>query len=527
MGYFDRLWSATMAGYKAFQAKMMGTDLLGSQAFEDFDARKLRYSVLWAMYENSVYDKLHVWGTAYKTTYGLYKYIRNIYNPSYRIGEFWRTHLLGGPLDMAAGDGSKVPSCLPIVTENESLREPIGQVWRWSNWQFKKDILGLWGPVMGDGIIKINDRPDKGKVYMQIVHPGKLKEVDLDEWGNVKGYVLEERRPDPRGGRKGSYVTYREVATRDGDSVVYRTYLDQTLYAWSEDQGAEWTEDYGFVPMVVFQHNNVGLDYGWSELHPGLSKFREVDDQASKLHDQIRKIVDAPMLMAGIAGSTKTIAVVNSAPTDNKPEPGRDELPYVYTANENAKAIPIVAELNIKDVSENIQALLKVIEAEYPELSADLHNISGDISGRALRINRGPAADKVLQRRPNYDDAIVRAQMMAVAIGGMRGYFSGFSLDSYGSGDLDHSIGERPVFAGDPMDKLEEDNEFWTTAKAARDAGVPLTAYLDMQGWDQEKIAKIINSPEYQARMASLTALAEGTSRLPTTRTNNNGTGGA
>jgi len=527
MSYFDRLWSATMAGYKAFQARMMGTDLLVSDNFTAFESRKLRYAILWAMYENTAYDRMHTWAAAYKNTYGLYKYVRNIYNPSYRVGEFWKAHLLGGTLDLNAGDGSQVPSCLPIVTTDDNLREAISQVWRWSNWQFKKDILGLWGSILGDGVLKINDRPDKGRVYMQVVHPGKLKDIELDEWGNVKNYILEERRPDPRNGRKGSTVTYREVATRDGDAVVYQTYLDDTLYAWSPDQGAEWTEDYGFVPMVVFQHNNVGLDFGWSELYPGLSKYREVDDQASKLHDQIRKIVGAPMLMAGVSKPKSAVRVEGETPSEDKPEPGREELPYIYTDKENAKAIPIVADLNIKDVSENLQSLLKVIESEYPELSADLHNVNGDISGRALRINRAPAADKVLQRRPNYDDAIVRAQMMSVSIGGMRGYFPGYDLDSFGAGKLEHAIGDRPVFTGDPMDKLEEDKEFWATAKAARDAGVPLTTYLELEGWEPDKIAKIIDSAEYQARMASLNALAEGTSRLPSARTNPNGTNGA
>jgi len=529
MGYFDRLWSATMAGYKAFQASMMGTDLLVSDSFETFESRKLRYTILWAMYENTAYDKMQKWATSYKASYGLYKYIRNIYNPSYRLGEFWRAHLLGGPLDLNAGDGSEVPSALPIVTKDETLRAAISQVWRWSNWQFKKDILGLWGPIFGDGVLKVNDRPDKGKVYLQVVHPGKLKEVDMDEWGNVKAYTIEERRPDPRSGRGGSFVTYREVATRDGDSVVYSTYMDNQLYAWNEDQGAEWYEDYGFVPLVVFQHNSVGLDFGLSELFPGMSKFREVDDLASKLHDQIRKIVGAPMLMAGVTAPKKKVKVEGEAASDEKPEPGREELPFIYTEKENAKAIPIVADLNIADTSAAIESLLKVIESEFPELSDNLHNVQGDISGRALRINRAPAEAKVRQRRPNYYDAIVRAQMMAVSIGGMRGYFQGYDLDSFAAGKLEHTIGDSPVFDTDPQDKIDEETAFWGAAKAAKDAGVPLIAYLEMQGWTKEKIAKITDSPEYQARVASLNALSEGTSslpnNLPNARTNQNGNG--
>jgi hypothetical protein len=67
-------------------------------------------------------------------------------------------------------------------------------------------------------------------------------------------------------------------------------------------------------------------------------------------------------------------------------------------------------------------------------------------------------------RRAGYDSALMRAHQMAVAIGGMRGYvgYQGFSLDSYRAGALEHSIGDRPVFAIDPLDRIEEDTAFWT-----------------------------------------------------------------
>ncbi len=143
--------------------------------------------------------------------------------------------------------------------------------------------------------------------------------------GNVKAYVLEYQRYDPRNGRSGM-VTYREVAERDGDAVAYSTYLENGLYAWDADKGAEWEEGYGFIPMVVLQHNDVGLDFGWSELYPGLSKFREVDDQASKLNDQIRKLVEGAWLMAGVTKAKTTPTATGTEATDEKPQPGREEM---------------------------------------------------------------------------------------------------------------------------------------------------------------------------------------------------------
>jgi hypothetical protein len=498
-----------MAGYKAFQEKMMGVNLLDDAEFSDADARRMRYAILSAMYENTVYSKMHRFSQKYKSDYGLYRATRNIYNPSYRIGEFWKHHLLGGKLDPAAGDGSTVPSALPIETTNEAIRPALALLWRWSNWQIQKDILGLWTPVMGDGVLKVVDDPERKRVYLKPVSASKLTSADVDSAGNVKGYVIEERRDDPRTSRKGSRVTYREEASRDGDMVVYKTFLDNKPYDWYEN-GTEWTEDYGFIPMVLIQHNNVGLPWGWSELYPGLSKFREVDDLASKLSDQVRKMVDSPWLFSGVTKASSTPKATGETPTADNPKPEREEIPIFY-GPVGTEAKPLVSDLKIADAAGYINDILAEIERDYPELSADMHNVEGDISGRALRINRGPAEEKVLQRRPNYDDAIVRAQMMALSIGGMRGYegFQSFNEDSYLAGELDHTIGERPVFSKDELDDLERDKEFWTVAKEAKAFGIPPLVFLEQQGWPKDKIDAIEKSPEYQARMAAMEAATE------------------
>lgn len=512
-----------MTGYKAFNEKYASSDQINLTNFTDVEARRIRYSILWAMYENTAYDKIHSWSVSYKTLKGLYKYIRNIYNPSYRIGEFWKGKLLGGVLDPLAGDGTETPSALPIITDNDKLRPAIAKIWEWSNWQIKKDIFGLWTPVLGDGVIKIVDDPQREKVYMKPIHPGSLKDIELDAFGNVKAYVLEYKRDDPRAGKSGQ-VTYREVAERDGETttVYFSTYLENALYAWDPDKGAEWEEDYGFIPMVVLQHNDVGLDFGWSELYPGLSKFREVDDQASKLNDQIRKLVEGAWLIAGVTAPTAKPTTTGETPTDEKPQPGREEMKILYSTNPDAKAHSLVSQIEIEQVSNNIKDLVAEIERDYPELKVDMANASGDISGRALRINRAPAEAKVLQRRPNYDNAIVRAHQMALTIGGMRGYpeFSGITVDSFQNGELNHSIGPRPVFNNDPLDKLEEDKEFWGNAKLAKESGVPLIAYLKSQGWDEEKIKTITDDAEYSMRLEATRNALEG-SRIA----NNEGAG--
>lgn len=493
-----------MAAARAFrEGDVTPIDPLDTTQWNDHASRKLRYALLWSLFDNSAYRDLHAWSKGLRATYGLYSYIRNIHNPAYRLGTFHQTHIQGGPLDLIAGDGKKVASALPIVMDSESqqLRAAIAQLWQWSVWSINKDVWTLNGTIMGDAPLEVVDDVARGKVYLKVMHPGKVKTLDCDPQGNVKGYTLEYVRADPRRpvvdrpGMSSSIpptVTYTEQVTRDGDDVVYRTFLNSQAWPWN-DQPAEWTRPYGFVPLVMVKHQDVGLDFGWSELHAGLSKFREVDDIASALDDQIRKAVNAPWLF-NFAKANSATTIARTTPTTENPQPGRGELPAMYVNMESAKGQALIADLDIAAVGERIAALQDELKHDYPELDTERHTGSGDASGRALRYAQQPVTAKVLQRRSGYDSALVRAQQMAIAIAGERGYpgFEGFGLDSFDAGALEHSIGERPVFAVDKLDQIEEDQAFWQAAKTAADAGYPLDLYLEEKGFSPEKIGKVM-----------------------------------
>ena len=486
------------AAWQAFRKPSLIVDLLNSDKFEDYEVRLLRYEIFFAFYENTAYDNTHNWAKKYRSDYGLYKYVRNIYNPAYRLCEFHHTHLWGGALDPGAGDGTTIPSALPILTDNEDLRPAIAQLWKDSHWQINKDLVTLYGPIMGDFGMRVVDDPVREKVYIDPIHPSMIKDVNLDAWGNVKEYELEEWRGDPEGTDK--RVLYNETATRDGDLVVFRTFKDGNPFDWEADLddpgedtlGPEWAEPYGFTPFVFGVHNNVGMKYGWSELHPFRSKVHELDDLASMLDDQIRKTVSPMWLFSGVQDPKSSPTTSGADPTSEKRQPGREEIPALYGGKE-AKAQALVAELDIPGVSNQINDILKELERDYPELQSDFLTQSSDISGRALRELRRRAQDKTKQRRPNYDSRLVRAQQMSIAIGGEKKYegYDGFNLESFDKGDLDHLIGPRPVFAPDPIDDIEIERAFWEATTIAVQAGVPLEIHLERQGWSEEDVEKV------------------------------------
>lgn len=533
-GIWGRLMTGIRAGVTAYRESSFSSAEMSAAAraiggWASYDARLQRYSVYWALYENSIYrDTLNLYATKLKADLGLYRHIRSIYNPAFRLGEFWATHLMGGAYDPAAGDGDETPSSLPIVTTNTAIRPAIERLWRDSNWQVGKSIWSRYGAVMGDAPLKVVDDPEKGRVSLVPIDPRKLRDFVVDSAGNIKAYALEEYRDDPL--LPGQKVRYVETAERDGETVIYRTYRGEgmALFAWDPNP-AEWTVDYGFVPMVWAQHLNVGAGSGWSELHSDRSKIFEVDDQASNLSDFVRRMVNAPWVLSGAKAPEQPLSIhPNFSQASQAPPVGmtdsrtKDKQGMLYLPDPQARPHALVTDLNIADVTANILALTDEIERDYPELRFDKLRASGDASGEALRIARQPAEAKVLARRSGYDDALVRAQMMALAIGGFRGYdqYQGFSLDSYNAGALDHTVGPRPVFDLDEIDRISDETARATALKAMVDAGVPLASAMRRAGYKPDEIQQA--EAEKAANDARAEALARQQANTQTDARNSN-----
>ena len=151
------------------------------------------------MYENNAFrESAWAWARDLKAAFEAYRHIRGIFNPCHRLGEFWSGHLMGGPIDPDAGDGTKVESCLPIETKNAAIRPALATLWHDSNMATLKDVLTLFGPVLGDVGLEVIDDPIRQRVTLHVRHPGHVKWVDRDDAGKIKSYILEEYRYDPR-----------------------------------------------------------------------------------------------------------------------------------------------------------------------------------------------------------------------------------------------------------------------------------------------------------------------------------------
>jgi hypothetical protein len=468
--------SAVNAGIAAFNER----NLIPSQqsTWDDYNARLSRYAVYTSYYNNDVYRALNANSARLKSSGQLYKFIRGVQNPVERLCDAYPSKVYGGSLDFE----DLTTGAIPILLTNKRLIEPIRQVWIWSNWRLQKSLYVRNGTLLGDTALKIVDEPDKGKVRMEVLHPGKIKEVTRDAVGNVKAVTLEYERYNEDGT---SYV-YKEVW---GEDQTVATFKDNQPFAYYNNANgtpiAKWDNPYGFIPLVLVQHKNVGMGWGANAFHAQVYKVDELNDAASLLNDQIRKAVNVMWYFAGV-GKRDEI----KTNTEN-----RDELPAMYGPKES-QPIPMIAPLDITAAGANVDRLLEELERDMPELALHRLREGGNATAPGVRAVYSDAIDRFVEAQGVYDDGLIRAQKMAISIGGFRGYdgFQGYNLDSFEAGDLEHYIQDRPVI----QDMLSKEQKL----QALQAANAPIWLILGELDYDQRTIDKVVAEDEERRRQA-------------------------
>lgn len=419
------------AGWYAFNEKA----LIPSDGFkwDDYEACLFRYAMYEAYDTNTAYDSVHRFSAELKRSGKLYNHIRGIYNPVSRLKESYVDKIYGGALDFETLETGAIPLVFADEANADRLRDALRNLWLWSNLRLNKDLYVRTGALLGDVAWKIVDDPQRGKVRMEVLHPGKIKEFDVDAVHNVKRIVIEYERDDPETGR--SYLYTEEI-----DKNRFATYKDGEPFAFVEDQNGQrvssWPNVYGFVPVVLVQHRSVGRMRGANAFYAQVGKIDELNDSASLLGDAVRKSIN-PMLRAiGFRAGAR----IEVSTTE------RDDIPVLY-GPEGTSIEPLTPQFDAASAGENIDRLLMELERDLPELALHRLREGGNLTAPGVRAAYSDAIGRFRSAMSAYDDGLVRAQKMALSIGGFRGYdgFKGITLDSYAAGELEHYIKDRPV----------------------------------------------------------------------------------
>ncbi len=479
------------------------------------------YDQWWAYYSGAAFDigNAAFW-SAYKGKYQLYRSIRPLLNPVRRLVGFYSGHIYPGVL---SDDGANLPAgtqlAIPFPADMDpTLRAAIAQLWQWSLWQQGKSLMVIYGAALGECLVEVVDAPSRGKVYWRVAHPAEVADLVLNDQGDVQAYALEYDYTDSSDGRT---HTYRKEVDRER----FATYRDRQPFDYSGGEtGPEWPNPYGFVPAAWVRHTVLGGDHGEPCWISQQGKIDELCGLASHIRDQVHKLVDPPIGMAGVSAGTlrrigeqsaASAAAKDTAEVDSGTAARRDGL-QLYTMPAEGKVLPIVGDLNIADALEAEKALLEELERDFPELGMyqrlrEMSQVTGPGADRMMgdvRARRDEAA-------ANYDAQMIKLHQMGVAIAGFRASsgawgvlteqqrkFLPFGLQSYERGDLDHTILPRPLV---PVTEEEQLNN----AVLKQSLGVSQTVLLAELGYDEIQIAAMKAEKQADARAMGDRLLAQ------------------
>lgn len=428
-----------------------------------WNERMANYARWDSYYENTIYDQTSAggWrdelnqelgGAACADLDGLYNPVRTAVN--------LYLHVFGG----AFGDEITIE---PEGKATQALVDAIGLVWKASNMTIARQSLCRIAARSGLAGIRIVADPDRRHVYLKIEHPRIIRDVQLDQRGNVTAIQLEY---DITIGlaEAATVITIREEMTKaafktwrvdsptlGGDSPSLVPYDMTTM----TDNGprAVIINTLGVVPYVLCYHEqSQDDDWGLNCFSHATRAIDRLNAQISHVDIQIHRTVKSKWLVAAAGQppqefdmSDMTIVYI-----DTSGQPGTPEVQ------------PMIAPLDLSGALAQSQHQLALIEDRLPELKATQGRFLAGQSGETIAELRKPAEEAILLARGNYEDSMIRAQQIAVSWGILLGFWnvgtgSGTreAADrAYRDGFEDHKFNKRPAMTTEPVETTRPDS---------------------------------------------------------------------
>lgn len=366
--------------------------------------------------------------------------LAGIYNPVDRVVDLYG-HVFGGQFG----------TDIRIEGGTAALEQAIGQIWQWSGINVTKQALCRLAANHGNVGLRIvarnHERKEQRRVYIKPEHPRIIRDVQLDDRGNVKRVLLEYEYSYGGLGDSRKTITIRELMTQERFQTwrVEGSQLIPFDMATLRDNGAGWELEntLGVAPYVLLAHSPGDGDWGYNAYYRAAEPINVLNALATHIHVQVHQHVRAKWIIA--ANGEKPVEF----------DFGGQTIVYVDTRNGGTPphVQAMVANLSIADAIEQTREVTSAIEDKLPELKATGGKFLSGQSGETVAELRKPAEDKLGLARINYEDALTRAQKLALSWGVLLdmwelGTGTGTleaAEQAYSSGAEDHTFNSRPL----------------------------------------------------------------------------------
>jgi len=426
------------------------------------DTRRILYRLWWAYYDNQIYKSINEGGYRQfiNDRLGSAKVggLAGLYNPVERTADVYQ-YVFDGHFGTDIKINQKLDDDKTPV--NPKILDPIEQIWKWSNIDSEIELLDRYTPVLGSSGLRVvfENAPavENRRVYLSVEHPNLIRDVEIDGRGNITQIVLEYdklegsmRDDEPQEWH--SYVEYMSKDVfwfqRDGSWWNFATQQEVETQAEAEVKNLA-----GFVPYVIVRHRNYGGVFGVPCFYGQEEKIDHINALATHLAQQVHKHVTATWLLE--AGGPKPDFIQLG------------DMNVVYVQRElgqssAAKMEALVANLNLEQAGSLLDRLQEQLANSMPELKATDGEFLSHQSGDTVANLRTPAEQRILKGRALYEDAMIRAQKMALSMGIIYNMWDvgtgtgsrSAADDAFDSGKLDHRFNKRVAFPLTVNDKL-------------------------------------------------------------------------
>lgn len=420
--------------------------------------------------------------------------MQSLYNPAHRAVEFHVSHLWPGPLDRA----------FRIICEDEKVENAIKQVWKWSNWESRKQLAARWYAEFGTMFIKVNVNKTSKQVREQVIKSRYVTEFDCDSSDFITYIRIDTLKTRLNKARQPE--TYYRTEVWDKAKNLYRVYEHRfTRNTPVSELGNPIEQNpitqfgVNFIPIVHAKFKDIGEPRGLGVFTHVLDKIDEANRIATRLHE-IAFRFNRPYI--GVSANDKD-AQGRPLPAPRLIDKNNNEVQSAddLSKDESMIMLPGLAKLDMMVPSINFAGHLAELTDQMNEIKQDLSELRyydigqpSNISTDTMRMMLSGAIDRVLDARGNAYAALIRANQMALTLGKVNG-FEGFSdVGDYESGALEHSFAEQEVLPLTQKERAEG-------VKISVDAGMDILFAMKQHGYTEKEIKEYARSAEYLARM--------------------------